>query len=105
MKLKDGKTVKLTKVMYFTQAVKTNLSISRLVSKGATMGANQYKMIIKKNGGVMNLDSSKFQNKSILFYLKANGYALEGKEALTNMTEKKMETSDGKKEWCKKLGL
>ena len=45
----------------------------------------------------MNLDASKGQNKSIMFYLKAKRYAPEGKEALKNMPEKNMETSDEKR--------
>ena len=49
MKLQDGQTVKLTKDLYVPQAVKNILSVSRLVSKGETMGGTQDKMIIKKN--------------------------------------------------------
>ena len=74
MKLQDGQTVKLTIVQYVLQAVKILLNVSRLVSKGAMMGATQDKRIIKKNGVSMTLDASKGQNKSILFYLKANKY-------------------------------
>ena len=40
-----------------------------------------------------------------MFYLKAKIYAPEVQEALSNMTEKKMETSDKKEEWRKKLVL
>ena len=40
-----------------------------------------------------------------MFYLKAKIYAPEGQEALTKLTEKKMETSDKKEEWRKKLGI
>ena len=47
-------------------------SVSRLVSKGATMGATQEKIIIKKNRLSMTLDASKGQNNSMIFYLKAN---------------------------------
>ena len=36
--------------MYVPQAVKNRLSVSRIVSKGAMVGATQDKMIIKKNG-------------------------------------------------------
>ena len=39
MKLQDGKTLKLTEVLYVTQDMKNILSVSRLVSKGATMEA------------------------------------------------------------------
>ena len=59
MKLKDGQTVKLTEVLYVPQAVKYILRISRLILKGATMGAIQEKMIIKKNGVSMTIDARK----------------------------------------------
>ena len=55
MKLQDVHTVKLTKVLYVPQAMKNLLIVSRLASKGATMGATQDKMIIKKNGVSMTL--------------------------------------------------
>ena len=53
-------------------------------------------MIIKKNGVIMTLDARKVKNMSMMFYLKAKIYALERHEALTNLPEKKMETSDKK---------
>ena len=59
MNMQDGKMVKLTEVMYMPQSVEKLLSVSRLVSKGATMGANQDKIIIKKNGVSMILDARK----------------------------------------------
>ena len=62
-------------------------------------------MIIKKNGVSMNLDERKGQNKSIVFYLKAKIYALEWQEALTNIPEKKNDTTDKKEEWRNKLFL
>ena len=37
--------------------------------------------------------------------MKANRYAPERQEALTNIPEKKNDTSDEKEEWRKKLGL
>ena len=49
--------MKLNKVLYVTQAVKNILSVSRLISKGATMGATQDKTIIKKNGLSITLDA------------------------------------------------
>ena len=58
------------------------------------MGATQDKIIIKKNGVSMTLESGKGQNKSMVFYLKEKRYAPEVQEALTNIPEKKMETSD-----------
>ena len=58
------------------------------------MGATQEKMIVKKNGVSMTLDARKNQNESMMFYLKAKRYSPEGQEALTNLTEKKIETSD-----------
>ena len=70
MKLQDGQIVKLTEVMYLPQAVKNLLSVSRLVSKGATIGGTQDKISIKKNSVSMILDARKGQNKSMMFYLK-----------------------------------
>ena len=75
MKLKDGQTVKLNKVLYMPQYMKNILSISRLVSKGTTMGDTRDKMIIKKNSISMILDARKGQNKSTILYLKAKRYA------------------------------
>ena len=82
--------MKLTEVLYMPQALKTLLSVSRLVLKDSTMGSTQDKIIIKKNGVSMNLDARRYQNKSMVFYLKAKRYAPEVKEALTNIPEKKM---------------
>ena len=48
MKIQVGQTVKLTQVQYVPQAVKNKLSISRLVSKGATMGATWDKIISRR---------------------------------------------------------
>ena len=48
MKLWDVKMAKLTKVLYMPQAVKNLLNISRLVSKGATMGDTQDKLSLRK---------------------------------------------------------
>ena len=89
MKLQYVVTEKLNEVLYIPQAVKKLLSVSRLVSKGATMGATKDKITIKKNGISMILYSRKGQTKSIMFYLKAKRYSLEGQEALTNLPEKK----------------
>ena len=47
MKLQDVKTAKLTKVLNVPQAVNF-FNVSRIVSKGATMGATKDAMIIKK---------------------------------------------------------
>ena len=96
MKSQDGKMVNITKVMYVTQAVKTLLRISRLVSKGAMMGATQDIMTTKKNGVSVILDARKIQNRSMMFYLKAKRYSSEGQEAVTNMSEDK-KTSTAKK--------
>ena len=85
--------------------VENLLSISRLVLKGATMGSTQEKMIIKKNGVSAALDARKRQKKSMMFYLKSKRYPPEGHEALTNLPEKKTETSEKIEEWRKKLGL
>ena len=85
MKLQDVKKVKLTQVQYVPQAVEKNLSVSRLVSKGATMGATQDKMIVNKNVVRITLDASKGKNNSMMFYLKAKRYSPEVQEALTNL--------------------
>ena len=79
MNVKYGQAVKRTKALYVPQAVKYIYIISRLVSKGATMGATKDKITIKKNGISMILDSRKGQTKSIMFYLKAKRYSPEGK--------------------------
>ena len=78
MKLWDVKMAKLTKVLYMPQAVKKLLSISRLASKGATMGATQNKTIIEKNGVSMILDARKGKKKYNVL--------LEGKEVLPRRT-------------------
>ena len=85
MKLQYGKIIKLTEVLYMPQAAENLLSVWRLVSKGATMGATQYKIIINKNGVSMALDARKGQKNIIMFYLQENKYAPEGQEALTNI--------------------
>ena len=96
MKFHYGKTVKLTKVMYVTQAEKNLLSVSRLIPKGTTMGDNQDKITIKINGVSVIVDASKGQNKSMMFCLKAKRYDPEGQEALTNLPEEKNYGNDKK---------
>ena len=59
MKLQDGNTVKLTKVRYVPQAMKKLLSLSGLISKGATMESTQEKMTIKKHGVSVILETKK----------------------------------------------
>ena len=51
--------VKLNNVLYITQSVKNLLSVSIIVAKGATMGANKDKMTIKKHGVSMTLNARK----------------------------------------------
>ena len=51
--------MKLIEVLYVPQALNNLLSVSRILSKGATMGATQDKMTIKKNGVRMILDARK----------------------------------------------
>ena len=75
MKFQYGQTVKLTKFLYIPQAVKNILRVSRLTSKGATMGATKDKIIIKENVFSVILDASKGQNKIMMFFLKAKRYA------------------------------
>ena len=67
MNIQDGQTVKLNEVLYVPQSVKNLLSVSRLVSKGATMGSTQDKITINKSGVSMILDARKGQNKSMMF--------------------------------------
>ena len=68
--------MKLTKVLCVPQAVKNLLIVSRIVSKGSTMGYTQYKRTINKNGVSMILDTRKGKNTSIMFYLKTKYYVL-----------------------------
>ena len=82
------KTVKLIEVLYVLQAVKNLLSASRIVSKVGTMGANQDKLVIKKNGVSMILDARKCKSGSMMIYFQAKRYAPEVQEALTNQSEK-----------------
>ena len=82
--------LKLTKVLYIPKAVKKKNWVSMLVSKGATMGATQDKITIKKNGVCVILGARKGQNKSMMFYLREKRYSPEGQEALTNHPEEKM---------------
>ena len=60
------------------------------------MEVTQDKIIIKKNRVITTLDARKGQHKSMMFYLKAKIYSPEGQAAITNMPEKKTETSDEK---------
>ena len=94
MKFQDGQTVKLTKILYVPQAVKKLLSLSRLVSKGATMWVTKDKIIIKKNCVTMILDARKGQNKRVVLYLKLRRYDPEGQEILANMSEQEKGGSD-----------
>ena len=75
MKLQGGGTVKLNDVLYVSQAAKNLLILSRLASKGATMGATKYKTTIKKNGVSMILNAIKGVNDSTMFYLKAKTFS------------------------------
>ena len=63
-----------TKVLYVPQTVNNILSVLRLISKRATVGATQDKTTIKKNGVSMILDAIKGNNASMMFYLKAKHY-------------------------------
>ena len=96
MKFQYKQTVKFNKVLYVLRTVKNLLRVSRLMLKGATMGANQYKITTKKNGGCVIFDARKGQNKIIMFYLKAKRYDLEGKEGLTNPPEEKKDDNNEK---------
>ena len=59
MKLQDVQMVKLTEVLYVPQAMKYVFSVSRLISKDATMGSTKDKIIIKKNGVTIPLEERK----------------------------------------------
>ena len=67
MKLKGEETFSMTKVLYVPQTVKNIFRVSRIASKGSTMGDTQDKMAIKKNGFNMILDARKGNNESIMF--------------------------------------
>ena len=86
--------VNLTEVLYVPQSVKNLLSVSRLVSKGVTMGDTQDKMTIKKNGVSMILDEIKGKNVSMMFYLKAKHYVPEVQVPLTNIPEEEKDGND-----------
>ena len=53
----------------------------------------------------MTLDARKGKNNNMMFNLKVKRYAPEGQEAPTNIPDKKIETSNEKKELRKKLGI
>ena len=72
------------------------MRVSTIISKGARIGSTEDKIVIKKNGVSMTLDTRKVQNKSMMFYLKAKRYTLELQEALTNLQENKIDTRDKK---------
>ena len=59
-------------------------------------GANQDKITIKKNGVSVIVDTSKGQNKIMMFCLKAKRYEPEGQEATTNLPEEKNYGNDKK---------
>ena len=67
--------VKWIKVLYVPQAVKILLSISRIVSKEATIGDTKDKMTIKKNDINMILDKRKVIHESIMVNLKEKRFA------------------------------
>ena len=50
MKLQVGETVKLNEVPHVPQVVNSILIVSRLISKGTTVGDTKDKITIKKNG-------------------------------------------------------
>ena len=58
--------MKLTKTLYVHQDFKNLVSVSRLVSKGATIGPTQDKTIIKKNGVSTIIDARK--GKKIMMF-------------------------------------
>ena len=62
MKLQVGETVKSSEVLYVSQAVKNILSVSRIISKGATMGYTKDKITINKGILNINLDAIKVKN-------------------------------------------
>ena len=46
------------------------MSVSRLISKGSTMGDTKYKVNINKNGFILNLDAIKVNNERTLSTLR-----------------------------------
>ena len=58
-KLQGRETTRFTEVLYVPQAVKNILSILRILSKVAIIGATKYKITIKENGVNMILDARK----------------------------------------------
>ena len=89
MKIQGGEIVNLTKVLYVPQVIKKFLIVSSFISKGATIGDDQDKNNIKKNGVNMILDARKVRNASVMFYLKKKLYVPEGQVALSNIQEEK----------------
>ena len=89
MKIQGEETMDLTKVLYVPQAIKNFLIVSSFISKGATIGDDQDKNNIKKNGVNMILDARKVKNASVMFYLKTKFYVPEGQVALSNIQEEK----------------
>ena len=77
MNIHGWETVKLTKFLYVPQEVNNILSVSRLVSKGATIGATQDKTTINKNVISMILDASKGGINIMMFYLRGKRCAPE----------------------------
>ena len=88
--------VNLNEFLYVPQYVKNLFSISRLVSNGSTMEANQDKITINKNAVIMILEARKGKNASIMFYLEKKLYVPEGKVALTNIPEEKKYNNEKK---------
>ena len=97
MKLQYRQTEKLTEVLYVPQSVKYFERIKDCL-EGCYNEVHSGKMIIKNNGVSMTLYGRDSQNKSAMFYLKAKIYSPEGKEALTDIPENKLETSNKKEE-------
>ena len=83
--------VNLTEVIYVSQADKNILIVSRIISKGDTMGDTEDKLTTK-NGVNMILDARKGKDYSMVLYLKAKRYDPEGsktKEANRNLPDQK----------------
>ena len=100
----------MTEVLYLPQEVKNILSVSRLISKGAMMGATKNKTTFKKGSVSITLYEKTLINESTIFYFKEKRYSsevLSPQEANRNMPEEnKYQYGNDKKEDCQnKLGL
>ena len=84
MKLKCGKLVKLTKVLYVPPVVDFFLAYQGSCKSVSRWELLRIKLPLKIGVSIL-LDKSKGQNKIMMFYLKVKRYDSEGQGALTNL--------------------